>query len=271
MVAQGGLPGGRCALVMTTDSFWSAALLALIPITTIGQVTPTPDPQTVAVRHKSPDERDPKLRQTGVGDAERAGYKDLLRQNGTGITKLLSADCESAASKLVISINSGCDQSVDGGGTQFSFRKRDYTISDAADIKLRGDEFIVGSKLTLAAIVDLGAIEIRDIRADSRGVKLLNEYTPRTSLALVKKEAAALDERRHDSNGMVYGAFARVEVGHVYAVRSIAYRSPSLSAGDKRDDVLIVLAVVAKDPSGNVTLVWKELWRKPAPKIDNSN
>lgn len=192
-------------------------------------------------------------------------YRVLLRQPNTGIAKLLDADCGNAASVLLVSADPGCDNRVEGGGPQYSFRERDHSVLGAADIQLKKGRIVAGSVLTLGALVDLGDVDVEKLTADSKGVDLLATYKAESELSFVKKEAKALGEGRR-KDGYIYSANTPVNLGHVYALRSIAYRSGE--AADKRDDVLVVFRIVGVDVDGNVTLVWRELRRQNAPTID---
>jgi hypothetical protein len=62
-----------------------------------------------------------------------------------------------------------------------------------------------------------------------------------------------------------------------YALRSIAYQGTIMRSiqtltyneldVDKRRDVIVVFRVVKRDADGSVTILWKELSNKNAPKL----
>lgn len=68
-----------------------------------------------------------------------------------------------------------------------------------------------------------------------------------------------------------------IKSDQTYVLRSIAYKAKvwqqrgafkvDILDGDKRDDVLTAFRVVGVNEDGSVNLLWREIERKPAPKL----
>jgi len=121
----------------------------------------------------------------------------------------------------------------------------------------------------------LGNVPIEPIELSDEPLKYLVDIKPAETLT----ELSSLDRELVSgiqANGFLYrlGFYARI--GHTFALRSIAFRreltGPNNSRFDefqldKRHDVIVVFKVVEVDYAGNVTIVWKELSRRDAPKL----
>lgn len=203
-------------------------------------------------------------------------YSEFLRSNNSGITKL-SAFEKCAKNGEVVSADEDCVKyKIPGGGTAYSFRYGAYRIHRLADLILQNAVLKSDGLLQQGVMVDLGKVPIEKVGIGAPGLKYLVDFKPAESLDEIKAADQTL-LKGIEADGFVYrlGFYALME--HTFALRSIAFqRSLAVAANnlkfdefqlDKRHDILVVFKVVDVDNAGSVTIVWKELSRKDAPKL----
>jgi hypothetical protein len=231
--------------------------------------------QSVVIKYK-PTLTAADIRAIEVSTEDLRLYNDFLQQPKTGIVRLHDASV-CLPNKNVIQADTGCPNNIEGKATGFSFRRNDYSFASLSDI------FFVKNKFSAPGVFTVGifsllesGVEIKSFSASSKGIKQLAEFaapdvqTDAERLHLLLKKGVEVD-------GSVYKSTADVKIGETYVIRSIAYRGKSLRDGssgfkvnvlesDERADVLIVFRAVRKHEDGSITLIWKELARKPVPK-----
>ncbi|HUF02715.1 MAG TPA: hypothetical protein VMM38_00915 [Aridibacter sp.] len=199
-------------------------------------------------------------------------YGEFLNQPGTGALKLLPpSDC----SKIErLSKATRCFQenaNIREYANAFSFRENQHTLFGKSDIGITSDYLVGGRHSVQTMIVDLGKREIGAVTADSPEIGFLFSFRPDES---VKGMDAQFDDLKNGmtvanfENGVVgptrnYSKAAKIETGHVYAFRSIAYRGETTDPLAKDVDVVVVFKVVERDEDGGTTIVWRELLRSP--------
>lgn len=202
----------------------------------------------------------------------KQAYGDLLSRPGAGALKLLpQKDC-SRIERL--SKATDCYQqnaNIREFANAFSFRENRHTLFGKSDIGITGKYIVGGRHSVQTMIVDLGEIELDAVGADSAEIDFLLSFKPDGS---AKGMDAQFDELKNGmtvasfENGVAgptrnYSKVAKIDAGHVYAFRSIAYRGETTEPAPKDVDVVIVFKVVGQDGDGTTTIVWKELSRKP--------
>jgi hypothetical protein len=165
----------------------------------------------------------------------------------------------------VVSAAEDCASSLPGSGASFSFRRREYSAPPVSDIKTKDGKFIVGSSFTQGLIVLLGEVNVEEIDLDTTGIKYIVNFKPAVEMPGAQRQTSEIKLGIADSN-YLYSGSADVKENQAYVLRSIAYRI-SRETGDRRRDVIIAFQVVRRDDEGNVTLIWKELQDKEAPKL----
>lgn len=132
-------------------------------------------------------------------------------------------------------------------------------------------------------MVPLGDIPIDQITLAHPGLKFLVDFHPARDTATARLSAQDF-LRGHDSDGYRYASTLQVTENSTFALRMIAYKIgnslPPISdkstmtelrflslALDKRADLIVAFRIIRKDANGSITIVWKELDKKEAPKI----
>jgi hypothetical protein len=207
-----------------------------------------------------------------VSDLQR--YEVFLSQPNTGLIKLFpDIGCEEDAA--VVRADEICLKAIPMSGF-YSFREKEYTSSHLSDIRLKNDVLITDGLLTQGILVALGDVALETISLASGGMKFLNEFVPETQGAEALKQTKQIIKGINtDEHFYRKALFAKENM--TYALRLIAYRGSfvqtfrglpfDLLAGDERDDLTVAFRVLRKDKAGNLTILWKELLRKDAPKI----
>lgn len=199
-------------------------------------------------------------------------YGDFLSRPATGVLKLIpQKDCTRIER---LSKATECYQenaNIREYANAFSFREKLHTLFGRSDIGITS-KYLVGARHSVQTmIVDLGNLDLSAVNRDSAEINFLFSFVPEESS---KGMDAQFDDLKNGmtvasfENGAVgrtrnYSKVAKIEPGHVYAFRSIAYRGETTEPLEKDADVVVVFKVVANEDDGDTTIVWKELSRKP--------
>ncbi len=215
-----------------------------------------------------------------IDPAEQAKYAAFLSGEHTGMLKFFpDFNCLTLE---YIRIDGDCAASVPNSYA-FSFRAYSYADDYYHDIAFKPDAIVSTGFYSQGMLVSLGDVPIDKINTSSAGIKYLMDFQPDLNPSAARKTAARLAEGV-DSGGFKYARSVKTAENMTYAVRVIAYRNgnslPPLSdstttmekrfmslAYDKREDLIVVFRIVKLDASGGVTMLWKELDRREAPKL----
>lgn len=204
-------------------------------------------------------------------------YTAFLQQPKTGLIRL-TEDIGCDANALILRADEECLNSIPGGSF-YSFRERDYSSSALADIRLKDGLFITDGILSQNILVNLGDTSLESLSVNSDGMKFLADFVPEPDSKDATSQYIKL------TRGIRVGKFEYFKVlpaavNTTYAMRLVAYRGKFLRlyrgfvydalSGDDRSDLVLAFRIVRKE-NGSVTLLWKELERKKAPKIVNSS
>ncbi|QQS41298.1 MAG: hypothetical protein IPM63_18370 [Acidobacteriota bacterium] len=199
-------------------------------------------------------------------------YGDLLSRPDTGAIRLVpQGDCTRIER---LSKATECYQenaNIREYANAFSFREKLHTLFGRSDIGITSKYFVGGRHSVQTMIVDLGQMELSAVDRDSAEISFLFSFVPEASS---KGMDAQFDDLKNGmtvasfENGAVgrtrnYSKVAKIEPGHVYAFRSIAYRGETTEPLEKDADVVVVFKVVDREEDGDTTIVWKVLSRKP--------
>jgi hypothetical protein len=213
-------------------------------------------------------------------DAEdSASYRDFLKQKNTGIIKLV-ADRGCADNAKVVNASIDCSRyPMPGAGSGYSFRFGDYRMHHISDIVFRNGKFEALGVLNHGIMVNLGDVPIDSVTEKSEGVNYLVKVRPSKDFTEAADLATKLT-KGIKNGGRTYASILPMGADSTYVLRSIAYEGEAMrKVGpyaynemdlDKRRDVLVVFRVVrvSKD---EVTLVWKQLDDRKAPKLKANN
>lgn len=201
-------------------------------------------------------------------------YASFLAQPKTGLIKLFpDAGCEKNANLL--RADEKCLKWIPNSAF-YSFREREYTTEYLADIRLEKDFLITDGVLAPGILVALGDVRLENVTLDSAGMNFLVNYRPEQKNKDAHRQFVQIT-KGVKSGGFFYKNTLPVNINTVYAVRVIAYRgrfiqnfrgfSFNLLDGDERADLTLVFRIVGKSEDGSISLLWKELQRRAAPKL----
>lgn len=158
----------------------------------------------------------------------------------------------------------------------YSFREREHTNEFLSDVRVKNDFFVSDGILSQGILVSLGDASLENLSLGSEGMRFLIEFAPETDSKEALKQTNQIVKGVH-AGKFVYKKFLPITENTTYAMRIIAYRGKvwrvfrgnlyNVLAGDERADLILGFRVIRKFGDGSVTLLWKELQRKEAPKI----
>jgi len=213
---------------------------------------------------------------------DAAKYKDFLRQKNTGLFRLFP-DFDCHQEKNVIRVDGNCANLVPGSWN-YSFRQKNYSDIDFWDVRFKDENLISKGFLSQGMLVRLGNVPLENVSTASGGIKFLLEFKPGTLLEEAKKQFAQI-EKGIEADGYKYTNSIKADENTTYAMRVVAYRDKInnrglsdkitsgdfkyfyLNSNDKRIDLTVAFRVVRRDADGSITILWKELNRREAPKI----
>lgn len=201
-------------------------------------------------------------------------YARLLEQENAGIFRLLpDLGCEE--NSLVIRADETCLNAVPESSF-YSFREKEYAPELLADIRLKNNHLISDGLLAQGIIVQLGDVALENVSVNSDGMKFINEYVPQTMNKEAHKQFLQMIHGVK-AGKYVYRRIVPAIENITYALRTIAYKGSiyrtfrgfrfNLLDGDKRIDQTLAFRIVRREKDGALTLVWKELERREAPRL----
>jgi hypothetical protein len=215
-----------------------------------------------------------------VDAADHARYSEFLKSDKTGMFKLFpDYDC---VTKNVIRTDGNCKDFI-MASSSFSFRTRAYSHLYYHDLGYNHGEIFSNAFFSQGILVSLGDVPIEAVTPSHAGLKFIFDLQTASEPAEARSTAARL-KAGIDLGGLTYSSRVTPAENTTYALRSVAYNianslppvTDTTSANelrfhtlslDKRADVIIVFRIVRKAEDGTLTIVWKELDRKDAPKI----
>jgi hypothetical protein len=196
-------------------------------------------------------------------EADEKRFQALLGNSDYGIVKLLNVKCGDDDAKVVRV--SECRDSIPGHGADFSFRTGKHSFPGIADLKLRENTLVVGSVMTQGLLVFVGQVDLQTLDVSSNSFKFVSEFAPATDRHGAERQASEINAGIIKYRLLVCSS-AYVRENQTYVLRSIAYRTNN-DGGDKRKDLIVAFTVIRQDADGNVTLIWRRLQEKDAPKL----
>lgn len=207
--------------------------------------------------------------------ADLKRYEFFLNQPKTGLIKLFpDLGCEDNAA-AVVRADEICLKAVPMSGF-YSFREKEYTNDFLSDIRLKDNFLVSDGLLAQGILVALGDVPLESVSTAAEGMKYINDYTPETQSGDALKQTKQLI-RGVKSGKFLYKKSLPAKENTTYALRAVAYRGRAIQtfrgypfdmlAGDERVDITVAFRILKKDEAGTLTLLWRELARKDAPKI----
>lgn len=201
-------------------------------------------------------------------------YERFLEQPRTGIFRLMP-DLGCTENINIIRADEVCLNFVPES-SYYSFREKEHTIEVLADIRLRDGYLISDGILSQGILVHLGEIELEKIARQSEGLEFLASFAPQQQGIEAQKQYFQLMRGVKVGNYVYKKALLMIE-NATYALRVVAYRGSAfrvfrgfrfdLLDGDKRIDLTLAFRVIRQESDGGITLLWKEIERREAPRI----
>ncbi len=207
-------------------------------------------------------------------EEDAAKYTSFLREPKTGLIKLFpDVGCEENAN--IIRADKECLNWIPNSAF-YSFREREHTTEYLADIRLEKDFLISDGVLSQGILVALGSVPLDNVTLDSAGMNFLVNYQPEQKNKDAYRQTVQIT-RGIKADKFLYKNTLPAIADTTYALRVIAYRGRFLQTfrrfrfnvldGDERTDLTLAFRVVRKSEDGSISLLWKELQRKDAPKL----
>ncbi|HVE58322.1 MAG TPA: hypothetical protein VNB22_15935 [Pyrinomonadaceae bacterium] len=203
-------------------------------------------------------------------------FADFLRQKNTGLIKLIPEKNCGETANVVNAAPECAKYTMPGGGASFSFRTENYRIRHLGDLNYTGKSFRAFGTLAHGIFVNLGDVPLEKIDLKSAGIDFLAKFEPAADFKEAGEIAVKLDAGIKNE-AFTYKNLLPVAENTTYALRSIAYQGTVTRSIqtityneldlDKRKDVIVVFRVVKRGADGSVTILWKELSNKNAPKL----
>jgi hypothetical protein len=201
-------------------------------------------------------------------------YARFLEQPRTGIFRLMP-DLGCTENINVIRADAVCLNFIPES-SYYSFREKEHTIEMLADIRLRNGFLISDGILSQGILVHLGEIELETVAARSEGLEFLSNYVPNAQGNEAQKQFIQMIRGVKVGDYEYKKALPMIE-NATYALRVVAYKGSIFRSfrgyrfdvlfGDKRIDLTIAFRVIRKESDGGVTLLWKEIERREAPRL----
>jgi hypothetical protein len=189
-------------------------------------------------------------------EAERASLAALLREDGTGLMRLLPYTGCTTDPRIVNVAQLQCLEQVPpvaGGGSFYSFRNKKHNAAPLADIALRDNTFSVGfTRYTLGLLTNVGDVPLESVTLETDAVRPFLKFVPAQTQQDTERDFMR-SRAWQKAPGYAYGPTAPVRENATYVLRSIAF-DPNRT---KPTDVLVAFRVTRKDRDGAVTIAWK--------------
>lgn len=204
-----------------------------------------------------------------------ARYAGFLEQSRTGIFRLMP-DVGCAENVNIIRADATCLNYVPES-SYYSFREKEHTIEMLADIRLKNGYLISDGILSQGIMVSLGDVELEKLSPAAEGLDFLTNFAPHTQGTEAQKQYMEMMRGVKVGKYEYKKALPSVE-NTTYALRVVAYRGNvfrsfrgyrfDLLDGDKRIDLTLAFRIIRKDADGSLTLLWKEIERRAAPRLE---
>jgi len=240
---------------------------------------PAVEPDAQFYRRKLTEEQKRLLAATAE---EKAAHRDFLRQDHTGLIRLLPRG-KYEFNATVAADHPNLILPIKGGGAFYSFIEKKHPFGPWSEISLQDGRLVVGFQpQSLAVMTMLGDVPLESLTATTPGIAYLAHWTPPT------ERAAAHDQNARNFKGFVnadraYNSTLPAIVHQTYALRTTIYKKEgrlrmirgvgSIYVPHPYEyggaDELIVFRILSAGEDGSVTLLWKRLQKFSPPKIED--
>jgi hypothetical protein len=201
-------------------------------------------------------------------------HAEFLSRPKTGIFRLFpDLGCEENPN--IIRADRKCLEAIPESSF-FSFRENEHTAEYLSDIRLKNNYLITDGILTQGFLVVLGDVPLDEITLSNEALAFMKEFSASPTGSEAQKQFLQMARGVRSGNYFYRKAFPAAE-NTTYALRVVAYRGSiyrtfrgyryDLLGGDKRIDITVAFRIVEKKEDGSLTVLWKELDRRDAPKF----
>lgn len=232
----------------------------------------------VEAAHLSKEEK----RKLAPAAADLTKYKTFLQSPNTGIFRLFpDSGCRSFG---VVRVDGDCANAV-ADGWNYSFRRSKYSASDFGDVQFKNGKLTSRGFLLQGIFTPLGDVAPESVSLADGALKFLLDFAPSDKSAKMNRQLEQITEGIK-IGGYKYTNSVDAAENTTYALRAVAYRLAAESArrfspnninfdpkflsltDDKRIDLIVVFRIVRRaEEDGGITIIWKELQRREAPKL----
>lgn len=201
-------------------------------------------------------------------------YKEFLSQSNTGIFRIHDGfGCNDDGK--ILDINSDCPNAYPGKATAYSFRIKNYQSKFFSDIALQQEQLSAKGFHSLGIISDFGNQPLDELTLTNDGIKELDALEPPKNMEDFQKYLKLIGKGVSIGN-YAFSNTVLLKSEHSYLLRVIALKGSLKSSKtdfpfwgeDKRDDITVVFRAIREKNDKSWIIVWKQLKRKDAPKID---
>lgn len=186
---------------------------------------------------------------------EKATFASILREDGTGITRLLPF-CD--VDPRVVDVRGSCADGlprIPGRGAFYSFKTENHEAKLYSDLWLNNNEFRVGfAENAVGTMTTLGDVPLEELTLQSSAVAPLLLLAPAKTLGemvrIYEQSRTVLASGHH-----AYGTTSPAQLNTTYVLRSTMYNQK----GRKPNDAIVAFRVTRQDTDGSVTILWKQL------------
>lgn len=203
-------------------------------------------------------------------------YAGFLRQPNTGLTKLVADVGCAENTKIVVATDECLKYTMPGAGFSYSFRTDSYRIPRLADLIFTDNSFQAAGIFLHGIFVNIGDVPLDKVTLQTNGLEFLVNFQPEVDYAKAKEIDRQLT-KGIEKSGFLYRRGLYTVENTTFVLRSIAYQGKYFQtikgvtynefAFDKRKDIIVAFRIVQKHADESVTILWKELARKNAPRI----
>lgn len=221
---------------------------------------------------KKPNKEQKKVLEPNQSDLTK--YSRFLDQPNTGIFRLLP-DLKCEGNINIIRADKKCLEAIPQSSF-YSFREREHTPQHLSDIRLVNDYLISDGMLSQSFLVKLGDVKLEDVSLETDGLNFMQNFSA-IAESVEAREQFLNFARGVKSEDFVYRKMLPVNENTTYALRAVAFRANlyqtfrgfryDMLGGDNRIDITVAFRVIRKNDDGSLTLLWKELDRRDAPKF----
>jgi len=179
---------------------------------------------------------------------DRATYAEFLKQEDTGLIRLLPREVYDQETKMTIR----------GGGAFYSFVRLTHAYGYGSDIMLDQGHLAVGfAGADYGILVKMGDIPLEQVALNHPSSQFMFSYRPPTEEPRARAEYRQFGAGQ-TIDGTLYKSRLPAEVNTTYLLRSIDYGT---------SDVLVAFRVFRKDSDGSLIIAWKLLNKFPKPDL----